>query len=224
MIVHALVEGPSEKIFFEAWGARFLKGHTVKAYPHQGKGTLSGQPKRRGLLDQLEAKLVAYGQALDPQKERVLVLIDADNDDTNELGQRIDKLARSIAPAPVVMVRFAVEELEAFYLADLHALRAAFPDFDQQEATRYIPDSICGTWELFGRVVRDGGGNKVAWARSMGPVITVNPARSRSPSFKELCAGLKELAARAASKSPKKTKPRRAKRAVEQDKTGKRQW
>jgi hypothetical protein len=53
-----------------------------------------------------------------------------------------------------------------------------------QLARAYEPDSICGTWELFGQIVGDGGGNKVAWAEAMGPCVTTKPEKSRSPSFK----------------------------------------
>ena len=123
-----------------------------------------------------------------------------------------------------MIFRFAIEELEAFYLADLRALAAAFPEHDQGLARSYEPDSICGTWELFGRVIGDGGGNKVEWAKAMAPRVTTNPAKSRSPSFRELCSGLKELVRVAERPPPKRGKPRRAKRAVQRDATGKRQW
>lgn len=163
MIVHALVEGPSEKAFLEPWAKRLLKGHELRAYPHQGKGKLQpGRAERtaRGLLDQLPAKLAAFGRSLQRDQERVLVLVDADNDDVAELKRQLDALEAALDPAPVVVFRFAIEEMEAFYLADLKALAAAFPDFDRALAQSYVPDSICGTWELFGRVVGDGGGNK----------------------------------------------------------------
>jgi hypothetical protein len=83
-----------------------------------------------------------------------------------------------------VLVRLAVEEIEAFYLGDLRALERAFPEADMRRARAYVPDSICGTWELFGKIVRDGGGNKVAWAEAMGPRLTTQAERSRSPSFR----------------------------------------
>ncbi len=114
--------------------------------------------------------------------ERVLVLVDADNDDVAELERRLESLKASLQPAPVVVFRFAIEETEAFYLADLKPLAAAFPDFDQALARSYVPDSICGTWELFGRVVGDGGGNKVAWAhrRVTAPACPRQDTKSRS--------------------------------------------
>jgi hypothetical protein len=227
MIVHALVEGPSEKAFLEPWAKRLLKGHTLKAYPHQGKGKLrvgSVDQRQRGLLDQLPAKLKAFGRSLDSNSQRVLVLIDADHDDVDELARALDALEKGLDPAPVVLFRFAVEELEAFYLADQKALMAAFPEFNRKLVREYRPDSICGTWELFGRVVGDGGGNKVDWAEAMAKVLTTRAEESRSPSFKELCAGLHRLANPPPPSGSKRKKPRRAKTAVARDATGKRRW
>ena len=103
-------------------------------------------------------------------------------------------------------------------------MKLAFPGFDRQRAQAYVPDSICGTWELFGAIVYDGGGNKVSWAQELGPRVTVRPEESRSPSFKALCSGLKELVVRTQRSKTRRKKPRRAKRAVQRDKTGKRQW
>ncbi|MBN2191665.1 MAG: DUF4276 family protein [Polyangiaceae bacterium] len=227
MIIHALVEGASEKAFLEPWAKRLLKGHDLRAYPHQGKGKLQPGPARRdqrGLLDQLPAKLAAFGKSRQRDGERVLVLVDADGDDVANLERELEVLKARLDPAPVVIFRFAVEELEAFYLADQKALAAAFPDFDRKLARSYTPDSICGTRELFGRVVRDGGGNKVAWAQAMASKVTIKAAESRSPSFKKLCNGLQELVASPTEAPPKPGKPRRAKRAVPCDATGKRRW
>jgi hypothetical protein len=230
MRVHALVEGPSEQALLEPWARRLLRGHELRAYPHQGKGKLTfplprrPDPRQRGLLDQLPAKLAAFAAALDRAHDRVLVLIDADNDDLTVLKRRLDELHRALRPAPVVLFRFAVEELEAFYLADLKALRAAFPDYDRQKAREYEPDSICGTWEFFGAIIGDGSGDKVAWAQAMAKVLTIRAEESRSPSFKDLCKGLRELVMPDAAPRARKKKPRRAKRAVERDATGKRRW
>src|SRR5687767_5429598 len=98
MIIHALVEGQSENILFELWMPRVLKGHRVKVHKHQGKGELpvnldkKPDPKHRGLLDQLPAKLRAYQESLDPD-EAVLIVVDADNDDTAELVSKISSVA-----------------------------------------------------------------------------------------------------------------------------------
>lgn len=227
MIVHALVEGPSEKALLELWARRLLKDHELRAYPHEGKGRFDpdhANPRKRGLLDQLPSKLRAFGKSLDSHSERVLVLVDADNDSVSEMKLKLDRLIQRMAPAPLVIFRFAIEELEAFYLADQKALRAAFPNYNQKLARQYVPDSICGTWELFGDVIGDNGGNKVQWAQAMANVLTTRPEQSRSPSFRELCTGLRELVASRAKSAPRKKKPRRAKVAVDRDATGRRKW
>ncbi|MBZ0118003.1 MAG: DUF4276 family protein [Sandaracinaceae bacterium] len=206
MTIHVLVEGPSERAFFEPWIARLLNGGDVRIHPHQGKGRLPDtdegpDPKRRGLLDQLPAKLRAFRSSLGAQ-DGVLVVVDADEDDQDALLAEIRGLAQTVSGLRA-SVSLAVEEVEAFYLGDLAAIARVFPDADMQMARGYEPDSICGTWELFGRIVGDGGGNKVWWAQEMGPAVTTNPARSRSPSFKKLVAALRELAV------PPPTKPKR---------------
>ena len=220
MNIHALVEGPSERAFIEPWARRFLTGHSIKVYPHQGKGTLPSDlakppdPKNRGLLHQLPAKLRAFASSLNPDTDRVLVLVDADNDDCVTLTRSLRKAIDQLAPGLRVAVRIAIEETEAFYLGDQRALRAAFPSANLDLARTYEPDSICGTWELFGRVIGDGGGNKVAWAEAMGTRLTVVPARNRSPSFRALCRELKRLLLPSALRS-KRPRPyrHRSKRA-----------
>ncbi len=58
-----LVEGPSERALLERFLPRFQPEHRHVLVEHQGKGRLSGDldklsdPNRRGLLDQLPAKL-----------------------------------------------------------------------------------------------------------------------------------------------------------------------
>lgn len=209
MTIHVLVEGPSERTLIEPWSARLLAGERVTVHPHQGKGRLpadlNAAPRRtgRGLLDQLPATLRGYSEALDPQSDGVVVLLDADDDNPDDLKASIEAAVSAVAPNLRVHVLVAVEETEAFYLGDLRGLKRAFPGADMKAAQRYEPDSICGTWELFGKIVGDGGGNKVAWASSMAPNLTIQAKESRSPSFKTLVAALLELS-KVAAESPKR--------------------
>jgi len=210
-MIHVLVEGPSERTLLEEWGERLLGAQRIRVHPHQGKGALPSnlgerpRPKRRGLLDQLPAKLRGFARSSQPGTHQVLVLIDADRDDPVELAGRISAAATNVAPDLSVAVCVAVEETEAFYLGDLAALRRAFPSADMSKARAYEPDSVVGTWELFGEIVRDPGGNKVAWAEAMSPVLTIEPARSRSPSFRCLVRTL----SRFEPQRPAARKPRR---------------
>jgi hypothetical protein len=168
--IHVLVEGPSEQAFLERWAKRLLKA-PFRVHPHQGKGRLpkngaasqAPKPRARGVLDQLPAKLRAYASALDPKCDGVLVLVDADDDEQAQLAGDI-QAAIETSEVQHALVALAVEETEAFYLGDLGALRRAFPNADMTKARAYHPDSICDTWELFGRIIGDGGET-----RSHGP-------------------------------------------------------
>lgn len=226
MTIHILVEGPSERAFIEPWAARLLKNHPVKVHPHEGKGKLPQDPSvpparhHRGLLHQLPAKLRAFADALNPDADSVLILVDADNEHCVDLTTQLRDIATTFSPGLRVVVRIAVEETEAFYLGDLKAVQKAFPDADMASAREYVPDSICSTWEFFGRVVRDGGGNKVAWAEAIGPHLTTNPAKSRSLSFRALCRGLLRLATSGPSKERPKKKYRHIARSERVGKKG----
>jgi hypothetical protein len=197
--VHVLVEGRSEQIFLERWAPRAFRHHEFVVHPHQGKGSLprapdaQPSPRARGLLDLLPATLRAYAASLDPTREAVLVLIDADSDDCRDLKQRVAAVAERAAPELRVVVRIAVEETEAFYLGDLAGLKQAFPSADLKRAREYANDSICGTAEVFDAVVGDGGMNKVYWAERMGSTLTIQPSQNLSPSFRALHAGLNRL-------------------------------
>ena len=210
MTIHVLVEGASEYALLERWAPRLVGSGNVRVHPHQGKGELPDdlaappEPKRRGLLDQLPAKLRGFANTAHPQAHQVVVLVDADTDDPETLTALIAEAAARVAPLLSVTVRLAVEETEAFYLGDQRAVMKAFPDADMAKIRAYVPDSIVGTWELFGAIVQDGGGNKVAWAEAMGPVLTTRAGDSRSPSFKELVRRLLTLAQAAPTKPARK--------------------
>ncbi len=202
MTIHILVEGPSERALLDRWLPRVLKGEAFRVHPHHGKGSLPPKlgdlpdPKRRGLLDQLPAKLRGFATSREPQNHVVVVLVDADDEEPIALARSIADAAKQVAPKLSVAVCLAVEETEAFYLGDLKGLERAFPNAQMEKARAYEPDSVCATWELFGEIVRDGGGNKVAWADAMGTVLTTSASASRSPSFKKFLTQLRDLIAK----------------------------
>lgn len=214
MTIHVLVEGPSERALLGPWIKRLLPDADVRVHPHAWKGKIPSDldaapdPKQRGLLDQLPAKLRGFASA--KATHHVLVLVDADDEDCKQLKANIVKIAQRCAPLLDVTVRIAVEETEAFYLGDLRAIKAAFPDADTSvlEKVKYTPDQVCGAWELFGKVIHDGGENKVAWATAMAEHLTIKPAESRSPSFKALLGALKKLA-RAETAAAEAARPKR---------------
>jgi hypothetical protein len=202
MKVHVLVEGPSEEAALRPWLVRFLPGHRFQIIRHRGKGRLPGDPlcsvdpKRQGLLDQLPAKLRAYGQTLNTSTDRVLVLVDVDNDNCKDLLGRLRRVVGSCDPRPEVLFRLAIEEFEAFYLGDADAIRSAFPRANLRLLKNYKQDSICGTWEVFQKVVGARSESKVAWADAMGAHLGTSyrgRGANQSLSFRKFCEGLMKL-------------------------------
>ena len=141
---------------------------------------------RRLFFCQLEAAEAAIylGEIAPERDER---LLDTKNIVVEVTGERRPEKAAKVATARNLWA-------PAFYLGDLRGIKKAYPAADMSTAGRYEPDSICGTWELFSRVVDDDGGNKAQWAEAMGRVMTTNPSESRSPSFRALCRALRRLA------------------------------
>ncbi|HEX4966436.1 MAG TPA: hypothetical protein VF173_36850 [Thermoanaerobaculia bacterium] len=149
------------------------------------------------MLDQLPAKLRAYGRVLNPATERVLVLVDLDGDDCGDLKARLLKVLDSCDPKPVVLFRIAIEETEAFYLGDSSAIRKAFPGAKLRRLKTYDQDSICGTWELFQEVIGARVEDKPGWAEQMADHLGTDwqgGQANRSPSFRQFCKGLLSLA------------------------------
>lgn len=204
MRLHILVEGPSEKAFLDGWLPRFLPPqHTYKVIPHRGKGripqdpSLKPDPKRQGLLDQLPAKLRAFGKEFNPDVDRVVVLVDLDKDDCLDLKKSMVNLLEFCTPRPpTVLFRIAIEETEAFYLGDKAAIKRAFPKAKLHKIDSYNQDSICGTWELFQKVIDANSDDKVAWAERIGPHLTTQWSGSqanRSDSFRQFCKAILRL-------------------------------
>lgn len=129
----------------------------------------------------------------------VIILLGCDHDDCHKLKRRIEKLALSAGLATKaqprsdgqfeVVTRIAIEELEAWYLGDIPALRKAFPRLPEGLARRAAfrtPDAIKGgTWERLERLLQDaeyypGGFAKADLARRVAPHMALDRNRSRS--------------------------------------------
>ena len=199
MHLELLVEEPSMEAFLHAFLPRLLPpDRTFQVHPFQGKGDL---------LEKVEARLRAYSKWL-PEDSRVVVLVDRDSADCMDLKEHLEDLAaraglltrtKAAGESWQLVVRIAIEELEAWYFGDWDAVRAAYP-----HAPRNVPgdrryrnsDSISGgTWEAFERVMQHrgyfrGGLQKVEAARAIG--ACVDGVRSRSKSFQSFCNALEK--------------------------------
>ena len=223
MRLHILVEGPSEKVFLDTWLPRFLpKQHGYKVYTHRGKGRLNNKdlsasldPKRQGLLDQLPAKLRAWDKSLDSATDRVLVLVDADDEPCEQLKKRVAKAIQVCSPTLVALVRVAVEETEAFFMGDWRAIKSAYPRANQRRLSAYRPDEVCGTWELLRDVIGAPAESeaKIEWALQIGEHLGTTPMDSqqgnRSPSFQHFCAAIMWLVGEITDRDPELLKGRK---------------
>jgi hypothetical protein len=195
--VHVLVEGPSEAAWIPPWFKRFLPGHYVTVYPHQGKGRLRGaaDPGQRGVLDQLRPTLIAFAARLSSQSDRVLVLLDRDSDDCTELASRVRSAIKSWNLPFIAKVRIAVVEAEAFFLGDPKALKLAWPTADLKRLNGRNSD-LDWDHKLFMDVIGTATVNKLAWARAIAPHLGVTvdgSGANRSPSFRAFARALRDL-------------------------------
>lgn len=175
---------------------------TWMVHDHQGK---------KDLLKKLPERLRGYSRWL-PSDCVIVVLIDADQQDCRALkaklaadaeitGLRVSANSRSGGKRQVIN-RIAVEELEAWFLGDVDALRAAFPRIPPtiaNQAKYRNPDAIKGgTWEALERVLQragyaDAGLAKIATARTIAQYM--EPHRNRSKSFQVFRDALEQVVA-----------------------------
>ena len=217
MHLEVLVEDQSGSRLLEALLPKILgqQGcpHTwrVKAYRgvgHIPKGLKTIQdPAQRHLLDQLPRLLAGYGRVYpeDSNDAAVVVVVDSDRNDCRELLDSLARVLDSCPQKPKTLFRLAIEECEAWLLGDRDALSTAYPNARVATLSKYVQDSVCGTWEVLADVVYPGGSAalkrkpyyeagraKSEWAERIGPCMDVSA--NRSPSFGKLRDGLLRLA------------------------------
>ena len=204
MNFEVLTEGESDvPVVREVLSRRFglQEGGDFRIHPHRGKGRLPDNvmarpdPKNRTLLHQLPAKLRGYAHL--GSAYCVLVLVDADNDDCRELKRSLLAAYHSLDhKPPVVLFRIAVEETESWLIADVDAVKAAYPRADRRKLGRVTPDAVIGAWEkladaLGSRRAQHSGADKTEWARNIAPHLNLN--QPRSPSLAALVSGVSKV-------------------------------
>lgn len=161
---------------------------SFELHPYRGKPDL---------LKKLPSRLRGYAQWHQPDV-RVVVVVDRDAEDCLHLKQRlVDVSASAALPA---LCRIAIEELEAWFLGDVAALRGAYPAVPASLASKRgfrDPDAIAGgTWEALERVLQkagyySAGMPKVEVATRVAAVM--DPDANRSGSFCAFRDGLRGL-------------------------------
>ena len=171
-------------------------------HAHRGKGKLpdnplkKADPKHQGLLDQLPSKLRGYGKSLEPHSA-VLVVIDTDTQDCTDLLAQLNAMLMALPIKPRVMFRLAIEETESWFIADIDALRRAYPRGLKISGLKNIqPDAIVGAWEKLAESLgvdrkMVAGLTKFHWAQKIAPHLDLE--QPKSPSFKKLIDGVAGL-------------------------------
>lgn len=171
-----------------------------RIHPHRGKGSLptnplaQPDPVRRGLLDQLPAKLRGYHYL--PEGYCVVVLVDADRDDCHELKESLVNVYHALPRRPqCVLFRIAVEETESWFLADADAIRSAYQHARVNRLPNQ-PDAVVGAWEKLADVLNKrpddcDGSDKFEWATQITPHLNlIDPL---SPSLRAFVSGIDRL-------------------------------
>ena len=190
-----LVEEPSMEAALRAILPKMIGAKSFKITNYTDKPTF---------LKRLPDRLRGYKKYL--QKSHViLILIDRDNDDCGQLKARIETMAQQAnlrirddhRGSAQIIVRIAIEELEAWYFGDWQAVQAAYPRARKPDKYCRAPDAIKrGTWEAFEGVMKKSGYfvsglRKIEAATRIAPHI--DPTRNASPSFQALRRALERV-------------------------------
>jgi hypothetical protein len=169
---------------------------------HSGKGQLpknllgaTPQNHRNLLLNSLPKKLEGMSH-----RPLVLVVMDLDKGDhTSEMAD-LENMLKRLPKKPIrVLFRFAIEETESWFIADMAALNQAFPrqPIDLNSLMRIKRDAIVGAWEVLAKALNvnlDGiskqeiGILKLEWALAIAPYL--NFQQPESPSLSSLISGI----------------------------------
>lgn len=157
------------------------------------------------LLKALPARLRAYRKRIDNGENiKIIVLVDRDSDNCEALKHKLETIAHEAGLTTKtavngkgdfqVVTRIAIEELEAWFMGDVDALKAAFTSLKSANFPRTFnnPDNG-GTWERLHRFLKRHGiyrnsYPKIQAARTIAKHM--EPGRNRSRSFQAFLQGV----------------------------------
>ena len=169
-----------------------LKHRVMAELPYKQARTL---PWDTILFQTLMIQLRAYAKALIRKNSVVVIVVDLDHRNIEHFRSNLEDIFQTNAPNLEGGVRLAVEEIEAWILGDLTAVRRAYPLAKEYVLASYQLDSICGTWELLADALFHGGSERLSetgypqigrekhrWAENIGQYMDIDA--NRSPSFR----------------------------------------
>jgi hypothetical protein len=147
----------------------FLRVLLPSVLPEETTFVLHTYQGKYDLIRKLPSRLRGYSNWL-PSTQRVLVLVDRDDDDAEQLKALLESIAEVAGLTTKTAAsggswqaanRIAIEELEAWYFGDWAAVQAAYPRVNSSipnKAAFRDSDRIAGgTWEAFERVLQAAG-------------------------------------------------------------------
>ena len=195
-----LIEDQSGKKALDILVPKIIGGtHTFRVIAFKGIGKIprkcsSGiEARNRFLLDNLPRMLSAYGKQWSDYAAAVFVVCDLDEKCLKVFRQELFNVLKICNPKPETRFCVAIEEGEAWLLGDFAAIKKAYPNGKQAVLSRYINDSICGTWEVLAEAVYSGGvaalkekgwqavgTEKSKWAEKICPFMDTSANNSQS--------------------------------------------
>ena len=194
-----IVEEPSMEAALREFMPGVLQGRAHwKAINMRSKGKL---------LKDLPARLRGYRKRIDKGESlKVIVLVDSDGGDCEKLKRQLESIARDAGLVTrtasggqgefQVITRIVIEELEAWFIGDVDALKAAFTSLRSASFPGDFrnPDNG-GTWERLHRFLKRHGiyqnsYPKIEAARRIAKHM--EPSRNRSRSFQCFLRGVEE--------------------------------
>lgn len=173
--------------------------HTVKVITYKGIGKIppgcssGADARKRLLLDNLPRLLRGYGKKWSDYPFALFIICDLDNKCKKNFRQELLSILYSCRPKPETRYCIAIEEGEAWLLGDISAIRKAYPRRKEIILSKYVNDSICGTWELLADAIYYGGAaalrekgyqaigtEKYKWAENICPHMDTKENKSQS--------------------------------------------
>jgi hypothetical protein len=177
---------------------------TFQIHPYKGIGHIpksmrdTRNASKRILLDNLPKLLKGYGRTFagypSATPAAVVLVCDLDDKSRQEFLEELKGILNACHPAPTTRFCIAIEEGEAWFLGDLPAVKATYPNAKDEVLGEYVNDSICGTWETLANAVYPGGeralsargwqavgAEKSRWAENITPRMDIE--NNNSPSF-----------------------------------------
>ncbi len=186
--VEVLVEGSSDvPLMRELLTRQFslIEGVHFKIHPHKGRGNFPSkilknpELQNRSLLYQLPAKLRGFSTWFN-KDQLVLVVVDADDSTPQELLNDFNKMLEQLPSYPRVIFGIAIEETESWLIADVAAVKKAFPRADVRGLSKIEPDKICGAWERLAEAIQAKSKDKTSWAAAIAPYVNFDSPVSPS--------------------------------------------